>query len=245
MKPRTCKRTWLVALSITACMAARAGALARITASLPEVPPPPQGQAQWVAKSMRMNGLPMTLQVFQSRLSPDELLNYYESQAYRGGHGEFRRSTNGDWQLLGIKSPQHYVTVQVRAAMNGSEGTIAVSPPIGPASQSATAKIARKITSDFPRPRTARILNLQEYEDAGIESEHLSLSSPRSATTEARAFVGELIRNGWQVIRQQPMRATAHGVVIEAQRGAQQALLTLQPGRAQSSTTIVVVWRKS
>lgn len=242
MKPQTRKRIWLAAVSIAVCMAAHAGALARITASLPKVPQPPQGEVQWVAKSMRMNGLPMTLQVFQSRLSPDELLNYYESQAYRWARSEYRRSTSGNWQMLGIKSPQHYITVQVRAAMNGSEGTIAVSP----APQRATAKIARKTTSDFPLPRTVRILNLQEYEDAGIESEHLSLSSPRAATTEARAFARELIRDGWQVIRQQPMQTTARGVVIEAQRGAQQALLTLQPDHAQPSTTaIVIVWRKS
>ena len=55
----------------------------------------------------------------------------------------------------------------------------------------------------------------------------------------------ELTRNGWQVIRRQHMRETARGVVIEAQRGAQQALLTLQPDRAQPSmTAIVIVWKK-
>lgn len=188
-----------------------------------------------------MNGLPMTLQAFQSRLSPDQLLGYYESQVYRWERSEYRRSMNRDWQLLGIKSPQHYITVQVRATISGSEGTITVSP----APEHRAARIS-KITSDFPRPRTVRIMSLQEYEDAGIESEHLSLSSPRAATTEARAFVQELTREGWQVIRQQAMQTIVRGVVIEAQRGAQQALLTLQPDHAQPSmTAIVIVWRKS
>lgn len=184
-----------------------------------------------------MNGLPMTLKTFQSKLSPDELFNYYESQAYRREHSEYRRAKHRDWQLLGIKSSRHYITVQARATTSGSEGTIAVSPVLTRASA--------VIASRFPRPKTARLLSLQEYEDAGTESEHLSLSSPRAVAIEAAAFSQELTRDGWQVIRQQPMQKT-RGVVVEAQRGAQQALLTLQRDHAQPSiTAIVIVWRKS
>lgn len=232
------KRIQPAVLLIMICVTADAGTLARITGPLPQVPQPPQGEAQWIAKSMRMNGLPMTLQSFQSRLKPDELLSYYESQAYRWGHSEHRRSMNRDWQLLGIKTSQHYITVQARATISGSEGTITVSP----APERATARVA----SDFPRPGTVRIVSLQEYEDAGVESEHLSLSSPRAVMVEAQAFTQVLTRAGWQVIRQGPMQETVRGVVIEAQRGAQQALLTLQPDHAYPSlTAIVIAWRKS
>lgn len=232
------KRIWPAALAIMICVTAHGGAIARATAALAEVPPPPQGQTRWIAQSMRMNGLPMTLKAFESRLSPDELFNYYESQTYRWGHSEYRRATNRDWQLLGIKSSRNYITVQARATIGGSEGTIAVSPVL----TRATAIIA----SHFPRPKTAQLLSVQEYEDAGIESEHLSLSSPRAVAIEAEAFAGELTRDGWQVIRQQPMQTVVRGVVIEAQRGAEQALLTLQQDPVRPSmTTIVVVWRKS
>ena len=48
---------------------------------------------------MRMNGLPMTLKAFQSRLTPDALFNHYESQAHRWGRSEYRRSVDGEAQI--------------------------------------------------------------------------------------------------------------------------------------------------
>jgi hypothetical protein len=179
----------------------------------------------------------MTLKTLRSRLSPQDLFSFYELQIRGQARSEFRRFSQGEWQLLAIKSSQCYVTIQARQTIEGSEGTIAVTAVPEP-------EMVR-ITSDFPRPLTTRILSLQEYDDAGIESEHISLSSSRSITLESRAFLHELTRDGWQVIRQ-PTLETARGAVIEAQRGAQQAFLTLLPDHVQPSmTTIVVIWRKS
>jgi len=202
------------------------------------LPLPPQSEVQWVAKDMHMNGVPMTLQWVQSRLAPSALLDYYETQARDSGGGERRRSTNGEWQLLAIKSPRHYVTVQVRATIAGSEGTITTSELPLP--------LVAKLASKFPRPPTSRIVSLQEYDDDGIQSEHISLLSTRGVALEARTFSEQLVRAGWKILRQQPMRQVAAGVAIEAQRGAEQAFLTLQPHHAQPSlTAVVVVWKKS
>lgn len=208
------------------------------TVALPDIGPPPQGEVQWIARSMRMNGIPMTLKLIQTRLSPSELFTYYEA-SMRGQPGnEFRRSTTGEWQLLTIKSSHHYATIQVRPVVAGSEGTIAVT--VSP--EQATPKLS----STFPRPLTTRIVSLQEYDDGGIESEHISLSSSRAVTMEARAFQQELARDGWQITKQHSARDASRGVVIEAQHGAQQALLTLLPDATQPSmTAIVVVWKKS
>jgi hypothetical protein len=202
------------------------------------LPVPPQSEVQWVAKDMHMNGVPMTLQWVQSRLAPSALLDYYESQARDSWGSERRRSTNGEWQLLAVKSPRHYVTVQVRATISGSEGTIAINElPLPPAA---------KLASKFPRPPTSRIVSLQEYDDEGIQSEHISLLSTRGVALEARTFSAQLVRAGWRIVRQQPMQQVAAGVAIEAQRGAEQAFVTLQPHHAQPSlTAVVVVWKKS
>jgi hypothetical protein len=90
------------------------------------------------------------------------------------------------------------------------------------------------------------VVSRQEYEDAGIEAEHLSFVSQRTVVVEAEAFAGELLRAGWQILRQQSMERRGRGVVIEAQHGSQQALVTLQTdSRERSRTAIVVVWRKS
>lgn len=211
---------------------AGAGTVARLTASLPEVGPPPQGEVRWVSRSMRMNGVPMTLQIVRSRLQPFEVFGHYESALRAKTHGETHRSTSGEWQVLGIRSPQHYITVQLRQTTAGSEGMIVVTR---------LPAIATFVT-DFPRPPSTRLLSVQEYDDSGFESEHLSLSSTRGVPVEARGFLNELAREGWQVTQRDAGRST----VLEAQRGAEQAFVTFTPDSTQPSmTAIVVVWRKS
>jgi hypothetical protein len=144
----------------------------------------------------------------------------------------------GPWQVLMARSRDHFITVHARSTVSGSEGTILVSPALDPA--------ALKAKSDFPRPRTARIVNLQQYDDEGMKSEHISLSSERAPFTEAQAFSQLLITNGWSIISTRPTRESYRGFVLEAQRQAEQALLVIIPDAARPSTTaIVVTWKKS
>lgn len=206
--------------------------------ALPDLAAPPQGSARWIARSMRMNGLPMSLKAFESRLTPDAILAHYESQLKSSGSHDVRRSVNAPWHVLMFKSLDHFITVQARPAAAGSEGTVLVSPALE------FAKI--KSRTGFPRPSTARIVNLQQYDDAGMQSEHISLSSERAPFTEAQAFSQLLINNGWNIISTRPTRESYRGFVLEAQRQAEQALLVITPDAARPSTTaIVVTWKKS
>lgn len=206
--------------------------------ALPDLAAPPQGSAQWIARSMRMNGLPMSLKAFESRLSPDAVLSHYESEMKSSGSHDVRRAVNAPWHVLMFKSHDYFITVQARRAHARSEGTILVSPALEPA--------RLKAETDFPRPSTTRIVNLQQYDDAGMQSEHISLSSERTPFTEAQAFSQLLITNGWNVINTRPTRESYRGFVLEAQRQAEQALLVIIPDAARPSTTaIVVTWKKS
>ena len=225
----------LIATSLVSTV--EAGTLARLTSQYPEVLAPPQGEAQWVAKSMRLNGLPMTLKTFHSRLNAEAVLNHYETWA-RGRHADqSTRSKNGEWHVLALRSEQYYITIQARATLGGSHGTIAVSPPL--------ARVALNLESRFPTPASMSIVNLQQYEDFGSESEHISLSSTRTPSIEARAFAELLGREGWQLIREQRTQEMAHGYVLEAQKGAEHASITLIPDRTSSArTAAVIVWKK-
>src|SRR5688500_2898307 len=80
--------------------AAQAERSTRATSALPNLAAPPQGSAQWIARSMRMNGLPMTLKAFESRLSPESVLAHYESQLKSFGSHEMRRLVKLPWQVL-------------------------------------------------------------------------------------------------------------------------------------------------
>jgi hypothetical protein len=122
--------------------------------------------------------------------------------------------------------------------VRGSEGTIAVSPLLENA--------VTPVKTSFPHPASTKLVSLQEYDDDGIEAEHISLLSMRSVGIEAEAFLQALAREGWQVVREHAMNNVSRGHVIEAQLGTQQALLTLLPDHANPAfTAVIVVWRKA
>jgi hypothetical protein len=221
------------------------GMLAVATASGPELEPmlpdvatPPGGETQWISEHMSLNGLPMSLKTFTSPLDIDDLFRYYESWGRSHHIKESKRMRRDDWQVLGLKSMHHFVSIQARQTARGSEGTIAVSSLPDAASLN--------ITTLFPHPASVKVVNLQQYQDRGLESEHISMVSFRSIALEARAFSEILTRNGWQLLRDGPAATLLRGHVIEAQRGGEHALMTLQPDRARPTTTaIVIIWRKS
>jgi len=203
-----------------------------------DMPAPPQGDAWWISKNMRMNGLPMTLKNFRSRLSLDEVCDYYRSSARALTTNEVLRRRSGDWSVISIRTRRNLITIQVRPTLLGSEGTIAVSPPPD--------TIHVHVETAFPRPATAAVINLQEYDDEGMEAEHISLRSARSVGVEAYAFVEKLTRSGWQITLREPMQIVSGGQVVEAQKGAQHALLSLMPDKARpGNTSIIIVWKKS
>ncbi|HEY0684432.1 MAG TPA: hypothetical protein VGD45_19000 [Steroidobacter sp.] len=180
----------------------------------------------------------MKLKAFESRLSPDAVLSHYESSLKTSSSHEARRHTRSPWQVLTVTSRDHLITVHARAVSAGSEGTILVSPALDSA--------PLHLSTNFPHPPTTRIANLQQYDDAGMASEHIGLSSDRSPLVEAQAFSQLLIRDGWTMIETRPTQETHRGFVLEAQREAEQALLVIIPDAARpSNTAIVITWKKS
>jgi hypothetical protein len=231
-------RPALLFLTALFVLPVQAESLARTIAALPELSSPPQGEAQWIARTMRMNGLPMTLKAFQSRLDPGAVIAHYQSQLQSQTSHEARRSINPPWQVLMLKSPGYFITVHARAVTRGSEGTILVSPALAPSSL--------RTRTHFPRPASTRIVNLQQYDDEGLESEHISLTSVRPPFTELQAFSQLLIRDGWTVLDTRATQEARRGYVLEAQRQAEQALLVIVPDAAQPlATAIVIAWKKS
>lgn len=225
------------AMLATLALPVQAGSFSRVTETLPNLDAPPQGSAQWIAKSMRMNGLPMTLKVFESRLTPDAVLSHYEWFVKASASYESRRKANEPWQVLMLKSADHFITVHARAVAHGSEGTILVSPALDPA--------LLRMRSKFPRPASTRIVSLQQYDDDGVHSEHISLSSNRASFTELQEFSQLLISEGWSVIDTRPTLEVHRGFVLEVQRQTEHALLVIVPNAAQPATTaIAITWRK-
>jgi len=212
------------------------GTLQRETAALPDLPAPPGGSTEWIARSMRLNGVPMTLKSFSSATQADEVLHHYERTLMRSDT-KTRRTHDGEWRVLSLLARDHYVTIRARNTLHGSNGTMTVTPPL--------AKLTPSQHSRFPRPPTARVVSLQEYDDEGIEAEHISLTSRRSVATEAHGFAAALARAGWQLLRNTRTTDRGGGYVIEAQKAAHLALINLRRAERGGSTVITVVWRKA
>ena len=227
-----------VAVLLLASNSILAGPIARATSRLPEIPAPPQARVEWIAQSMRMNGLPMTLQRFESSQPVEAMFAHYArwwSTTDAGAHGVSRMLQRGEWKILALTSPELHITIGAKQRGGGSEGNVAVSR--NPSS------IEPSTSTSFPHPRTTRVVNLQEYEDARASAEHISFMSARSVSMEAHKFRELLTDRGWVINREQGMQSNARGHILEAQKGANLAHLTFQPA-LPSGSSIIVIWRK-
>jgi hypothetical protein len=227
-----------VAVSVLLIAAnAVAGVVAKETAQLPDIQAPPGGSAAWIAQSMRLNGVPMTIKRLTSPSNAQTTLHYYESDLRKSSDLKMRRSQEGQWQMLAVMHDRYYATIRLHDAGVGAIGTITVTPAL---SQARPSKRTR-----FPHPASSRVVSLQQYEDRGIEAEHINLVSSRSVTIAAREFAAELSKQGWEVLRNEPTARRRDGYVIEAQKAASLAQINLRRAENGPATAILVVWRKA
>jgi hypothetical protein len=224
----------LMALGVVS--SASAGSLAREVEMLPDIAPPPGGRSFWIARAMRLNGMPLTLKAFSSTMNVEEALHHYEHQLKTSASIATKRSQEGAWRSLAVFAPNYFITIRARNEANGVQGTIAVSPV------TAQSRTSRRTT--FPHPAPTQVVNLQQYDDEGVEAEHISFVSRRAVSIEARDFAATLSRAGWQLVRNEAAHRGHAGHVIEAQKGTQLAFVNLER-RSQGDTAIVVLWKKA
>jgi hypothetical protein len=211
------------------------GSIARQTQTLPDIAAPAGGEAVWIARAMRLNGVPMTIKSFTSPTNATEVLHQYEHRLRTGADMKTRRSQDDDWHVLAVTTNGYYATIRARNTPRGTEGVVIVTPPL------ADMKPLKR--TRFPHPDSAAVVSLQEYDDGGIEAEHISFASRRSVTIEARAFATRLSQHGWQIVRSEPTHAS-DGHIIEAQNATAFAFVNLRRSEG-GGATILVVWRKA
>jgi|GEM_PF-997938 hypothetical protein len=237
--PRKRRRTALFATAILTVVLAPSlaigGSIASATRQLPELDAPPGGKAVWLSQAMRLNGVPMTIKSFAAAMNAQEVLHYYERRL-RGSDTQTKRWFEGNDEVLGVLSDDAYITVRARNTPQGSQGTITVTPPLK--------KQRPLLRTRFPHPASARVVNLQQYEDDGIEAEHISLLSPRPVGSAAHEIAQLLRQHGWTIWRSEPMSHARGGHVIEAQKDASLAQLNLQRLKS-GETAILIVWKKT
>jgi hypothetical protein len=201
----------------------------------PEVPLPPKADVQWVAQSMRVNGVPTRVMQFQSRAGRSEIAEYYEAH-WSGGY-EHKPSVHalGEATVVGQMHGPYLMTVKVEDGARGtSVGLISVAQVIG-------SKMGRD-PGELPLMTGAHVISVVESDDPGKHSRAVMIVSPQPASSVAQFYQASLVNAGWMQVQgndvpRQP-GAPAASLVVFA-RGESEMQLSIVAARNGRASTLL------
>ncbi|SPE25125.1 conserved exported hypothetical protein [Burkholderiales bacterium] len=186
------------------CLVLLAAGRARAAEPWPEIPMPPKAKVQWVADSMRVNGVPMRVMQFQSPASRAEIVEYY--RAYWSGGYPTKPSVSalGEATVVGQAHGPYFMTVKVQdAAHASSQGLIAVSRVLG-------SKIERN-AGDLALMPGARVVSVVESNDPGKRSREVLVFNTQPPPSVVRFYEASLQSAGWRQVQHNDAPRTANG----------------------------------
>lgn len=155
--------------------------------------------AQWVAKNMTQNGIPMNIRALEGPIGVDAVVDYYR-QLWQS----VKTIRQGEWRTLSGVMNNSLYTIRLRSAGIGCEGYLMVS---------ATPDQAIKESTRIPLPHGVRVISRQAYDDGGNTGESLTLASYQQPATLGINFHHSLSAAGWTVLNAHPARTTSQGYV--------------------------------
>lgn len=205
-------RCGLVGAALLAGLVSWAGAQNSFTygsTPWPLIPEPPRSQVQWVSDDMRINGVPMRVQSFESKASKEEVVAFYASH-WRAGSADSPVAVTpaGADTLVGRPHGPFYLMAKVRAADGGgAQGTLSVSQVEG---------IAPRIdASGIPVPANgAQAVNVVESNDAGKRNKQVIWLTKGSSATVAAQYHSTLTRAGWALLQEQSAPASKETALV-------------------------------
>lgn len=203
--------------------------------SLPSLDAPSELGMQWVAPSMALNGLPMSIREFDTRWSSADVLDFFERE-YAGDKAVRRNDDN--MESLGWRDGDYYFSVQAQGTANGSIGQLVVSlaPEMG----------EPDLDTKFPMPPGAQVVTKIDSLDFGQVAETLTLLTTRSPSATLRWYRSQMPRQEWHLIPFQGQVNSKQGQ-LQFQRGAQHCQVTVSKGGADygGQTVVLATWIKS
>lgn len=196
--------------------------------SWPVLAPPPQSRAATVGEEMTLNGVPMQARQFVSDLSPKAVLQHYRNL---WGEGKDKSVENkvGKWQVIGKRSGDYYLTVQVKPGVAGkSEGLLGLS-------MLPQAKITRK---EFLMPAGSIILSDLGSKDGPNVGRNIVLANHHSPEVNANFFKERFVAEQWKIDIGYGKQVNEKNRALFFTRGTDYAVLTIA---RQNSDTVVIV----
>lgn len=193
----------------------------------PQVPVPDGTTVATLSSRMVYNGLDMRPQTFRSCASPQDLLAFYE---HAWGPRRVVNTLADGSQVVGHREGDYYITVQLRAAGAGSEGTIGVV-------DLATAPDAPpELGEGLPRPQGTHVFNDIAYPDDPVPARTVAMRNTLSVRQNAQWFQERLQGEGWKPA--DPNRCQDDGCVQRYERGDSKLTLVLSGAGGQSQIVL-------
>lgn len=207
----------LAAAVLALALAGAAPALAASWQDLPETL-----QLEPLGESLRMNGTPMAIRAFRSRLPAEEVLRQVQAGWERDpGHAPVHRSTIPNWTVLNQAVGERHRSFQVRERDGGTEGFVALTSP----------RETREPTLALRLPPLVLPMQVVDSVDQGKVSQQVVAVSRRSVDATAAALDEALKAQRWE---RRPMKKEGKVVRLSANRGGEQfdAILSAQKSGA-------------
>lgn len=202
------------------------------TVSWPEMPAVPKAHTTWVAREVRINGVPARMARFESEASVHEVLAYYQAHWAAAPAGPPRAGRVSGWHLLSTLHGPYHLVVQVKPqGHTGSEGLLSIihlnelrgpEPPAG-----------------WPRVQGVQLRQVIASADGPLQSHHLLATSEQGLPRVRDRFMASLKHQGWRL---QNEVHTASGYLATCHRAGDtlDIALTQNPGRP--GLTLVANW---
>ena len=205
LRPR--RSLGLLALALVGQQAVAQSSFTHGSTTWPEIPAPPKAKVEWVSDDMRVNGIPMRVQRFDSAVSKEEIVAYYVAHwktsqvPAKPGQTVAAVTPHGPDTLVARTTGPFYSLVKVRSAGSGSEGTISTSQVLG---------VEPSLnTSGVPAPSSAKAVNVVEAIDNGKRNKQVLFVSDDSIDSVANYYAHSLKNAGWTLVQEQKAPATA------------------------------------
>ena len=160
----------------------------------PEVPMPPKAKVEWIAPSLRINGIPTRVMQFESRASRTEIVDYYRT-TWSGG-AEHKPSVRpvGQLTVVGQTHGPYLMTIEVADGPRGtSHGLISVARVLG-------SSVDRN-PGVLPLLGGAHLVSVVESDDPGKRSRQMVVVSPQAPATVTDFYRASFVNAGWREVQ--------------------------------------------
>jgi hypothetical protein len=201
----------------------------------PEIPAPPHSKLEWVADSMRINGVPTRVLRFDSQSTAAEVVAYYRSY-WTGGYAHPPSITSlGPATVVGQRHGPFFMTVKVQATDNGkSTGLIATSQVVG-------IKVTRD-PGELPLMPGAQVYSVVESDDPGKHSREVIVQMSQPPSSVAHFYQTSLTNDQWHQLQdtETPVAAGVHpGNFLVFGRDQSEFLLSIVAAPGGRGSTLV------